>query len=81
MERKVTVKLSKAGNLYLSTLVKEKPFLVNLIQHGKRFRPTTIAEGQVYNVTFHSYDVNSETKIMVLFDVSKFELDVSNTPT
>ena len=70
MVRTVKCKKSQKGNLYLAS-VKEghKDLLVSLIKDNKKYQPK-LKEGNEYDITFTSYDLDKEKNVLTLFNVS-----------
>ena len=70
MTRTAICKKSKKGNLYLAFEKEgEKNTLVSLIKDNKAYRPK-LKEGNQYDITFTSYNDDTEKGIIALFGVS-----------
>ena len=60
---------SKKGDLYLKGRMHGIDVFVNLVKDSKRYIPK-LKEGNNYDITFTSYDLNKDEKRVTLFNVS-----------
>ena len=69
MNKTVKCLKSKKGTLYLVSQKNGQNTLVSLVKEGKSYKPT-LEENKSYEIIFTSYKLDTEKRIVTLFDVS-----------